>query len=80
MAKYINSLNILEDILAVEGDNNVAHIQYEVEEAKEGRLIVINGANFEAKYYVQPSGEVRYSMSHGEFHEKAQKQGFGIAM
>ncbi|OKH45281.1 hypothetical protein NIES2101_26595 [Calothrix sp. HK-06] len=80
MARYINSPDILEDILAVEGDYNVAHIQYEVEEAKQGRFIVINGANFEAKYYVQPSGEVRYSMSHGLSPEKAQKQGFGIAI
>lgn len=80
MAKYINSLDILEDILAVEGDNNVAHIQYEVEQARDGLLTVINGANFEAKYYIQPSGEVRYSCGNGPSPEKAQEQGFGIAI
>lgn len=78
MALYIQSDIILEDILNIEGNENTLHIEHQVEEAKKGIRTIINGANFEAKYIVEPGGEIRYSCSAGNESEKAQKHGFGI--
>lgn len=69
---------VLEDILSVEGNENTAHISSQVEHAKERKINIIDGANFEAKYIVQESGEVRYSGSAGENYEKAMERGFNI--
>lgn len=78
MAIYIQSDMVLDDILFVEGNEKTAHISSQIEDAKNNKRSVINGANFEAKYIVLHSGEVHYSCSAGEKREKAIKRGFSI--
>ncbi len=78
MSIYIQSDVVLEQILSIEGNENVSHIEHQVQMAKEGKLTIIQGANFESKYIVNESGEVRYSGSAGDKWENAIEHGFSI--
>lgn len=76
MSIYIQSDVVLERILSIEGDENVSHIEHQVQMAKKGKSTVIHGANFEAKYVVSESGEVLYSGRAGNKWEDAIEHGF----